>query len=165
MIFYLSGPHNILLSGQPEIDQRAVDLPLHSDGWEELLICHLQNRWNYIMSIPALRVRLGVDLRTAAPRPESPCRQKIQGQNFCGAKGQFFSLVTSRVRKMSSWENTKDTLFRAIVFPYLPAKQTVCTVMILSKFSSGVFFRHLQGGYGRHLASDRLSFSAKKWVF
>ena len=30
---------------------------------------------------------------------------------------------------------------------------------------SGVFWGHLQGGYGRHLASDRLSFSAKNLSF
>ena len=30
---------------------------------------------------------------------------------------------------------------------------------------TGFFFRYLQGGYGRHLASDRLSFSAKNLSF
>ena len=33
------------------------------------------------------------------------------------------------------------------------------------RLNPGVFFRHLQGGYGRHLASDRLSFSAKNLSF
>ena len=33
------------------------------------------------------------------------------------------------------------------------------------RFKAGFFWGHPQGGYGRHLASDRLSFSAKKLSF
>ena len=84
--------------------------------------------------------------------PEAPASTRSWWQT---PTSRNHSLSTTHTRGQTSGQDTKAICLRSCW------KSNWQRGLI----NAGGFFRHLQGGYGRHLASDRLSFSAKNLSF